>query len=105
MNDKCLRNNMKKKEMEKLENKLDEIGALDMKYKEWNKLDKSKRSSYNSVVFKHDCLLETYQELWRKKKKQYLALYFFKKFQDNFDMHLDFKKWLQFFYWMVVLVM
>ena len=40
-----------------------------MKQKEWNKLDKSKRLSYNPVVFKHDSSLETYQELWRKKKK------------------------------------
>ena len=63
-----LKKQHEKKKMEKLENKLDEIGALDMKYKEWNKLDKSKRSSYNPVVFKHDCLIETYQELWRKKK-------------------------------------
>ena len=56
--------------MENLENTLDEIGALNMKQKEWNKLDKSKRSSYNPVVFKHDCSLETYQELYRKKKKK-----------------------------------
>ena len=55
-----LKKQHEKKKMEKLENKLDEIGALDMKYKKWNKLDKSKRSSYNPVVFKHDCLLETY---------------------------------------------
>ena len=27
------------------------------------KLDKSKRSSYSPVVFKHDCSLETYLEL------------------------------------------
>ena len=26
--------------------------------KKWNKLDKSKRSSYSLVVFKHSCLLE-----------------------------------------------
>ena len=35
------------------------MGALDMKFKKWNKLDKS-RSSYSPVVFKHDCSLEAY---------------------------------------------
>ena len=40
-----LKKQHEKKKMEKLENKLDEIGALDMKYKKWNKLDKSKISS------------------------------------------------------------
>ena len=44
-----------------------------MKYKKWNKLDKSERS-YSPVVFKHDCSLETYLELWQKKKKQYLGI-------------------------------
>ena len=39
--------------MEKLENKLNAMGALNMKYKKWNKLDKSKRSSYSPAVFKH----------------------------------------------------
>ena len=29
-----------------------------MKSKKWNKLDKSKRSAYSPVVFKHDCSLE-----------------------------------------------
>ena len=31
-----------------------------MKYKKWNKLDKSKRSSYSPVVFKYGSSLETY---------------------------------------------
>ena len=73
--------------MEKLENKLNEMGALNMKQKRCNKLDESKRSAYSPVVFKHCCSLETHQELWRKE-----ALIFFKKFQDNFDIHMDFKK-------------
>ena len=63
-----------------------------MKSKKWNKLDKSKRSAYSPVVFKHDYSLETYMELWRK--KQYLSIYIF---QDNSDIHLDFKEWLQIF--------
>ena len=60
--------------------------------KKWNKLDK--RSSYSPVVFKHDCSLETYQELWENNT---WAFVFFKKFQDDSDMHLDFKNWLQVF--------
>ena len=76
--------------MEKLEN-VNEKEALNMKQKKWNKLDKSKRSSYSPVVFKYDCSLETYLELWTKKA---IAEHFvfFKKFQDNSDMHLDFNK-------------
>ena len=66
------------------------MGALNMKQKKCNKLDKSKRSSYGPGVFKHDCSLKTHLELWRK--KQYLRIGIFQKFQDNSDMHLDFKK-------------
>ena len=47
--------------------KLNEMGVLNMEYKKWNKLDKSKRSSYNPVVFKLDCSLEIHLELWRKR--------------------------------------
>jgi len=43
------------------------------------------------TVFKHGCSLETYLELWRK-KKQYLGFGIFQKIQDNSDMHLGFKK-------------
>ena len=43
MLDKGLRKNfLKKEEMEKLESKLNEMGALNMKQKKSNKLDKSK---------------------------------------------------------------
>ena len=86
MLDKVLRKNIKKKKKdgEIGEHTLNEMGALNMKQKKWNKLDK--RSSYSPVVFKHDCSLETYLELtW--------TFVFFKKCQDNSDMHLDFKKW------------
>ena len=31
------------------------------------KLDKSKRSSYSPVVFKHGCLLESHLEFWGEK--------------------------------------
>ena len=40
--------------------------------------------------------LESYLELWRK--KHYLGTQqFSKKFQDNSNVHLDFKKWYQVF--------
>ena len=74
-----------------------------MKWENWiwnrkneTKLDKGKRSSYSPVVFKHDCSLETYLELWSKKNNIW-AFVFFRNFQDNYDTHLDFKKWLQVF--------
>ena len=75
--------------------KLNEMGALNMKFKKWNKLDTSKTLSYSPVVFKHGCSLETYLEFWRK--KLYLGICIFQKFQDNSDIHLDFKKLLQVF--------
>ena len=90
MLDKGLRKHIRKKrdgETEKY--KLNEMGALNMKHKKWNKLDKSKRSSYSPDVFKHDCSLETYLELWRK-KKQYLGICIFQKISRHFWMHLDF---------------
>ena len=78
------------------EHKLNETGVLNMKKIKWNKLEKSKRSWYSPVIFKHDCSLETFLELW-KKNSNTSAFVFFKKFQGNSDMHLDFKKWLQVF--------
>ena len=67
MLDKSLRRNIKKRrEKEIRKRKLGEMGTLDMRQKKWNKLDKSKRSSYSPVVFKHGCSLETYLEFWRK---------------------------------------
>ena len=66
-----------------------------MKYQKWNKLDKSKRCSYSTVVFKHGCSLETSGVL--REKSNTWAFVFFKKFQDNSNMHMDFKKWLQVF--------
>ena len=71
--------------------KPNEMGVLNLKYKKWNKLDKSKRSSYSTVVSKHGCSLETYLELWKKRSNIWIFV-FFKKFQDNSDMHLAFKK-------------
>ena len=67
--------------------------TLKMKYKKWNKLDKSKSPSY-SPVFKYDCSLEPWSY---GGKSNTWAFVFFKKFQDNSDMYLDFKKWLQIF--------
>ena len=53
---------------------------------------------YSPVVFKHGCSLETYLQLCRKKKKDNIRKFiFFRKFQDNFDMHLNFEKLLQTF--------
>ena len=66
------------------EHKLNEMGALKMKQKKWNKLDRNKRSSYSPAVFKHHGWLDTYL--------QHITTY-----QDNSDMYLDFKKWLQVF--------
>ena len=62
--------------------KLNEMVALNTEYEiEKVKLDKSKRSSYSPVVFKHGCSLETYVVLQRKSNTW--AFVFFKKFQDN----------------------
>ena len=70
------------------------MGALNMKYKKWNKLDKSKRSSYSPVVSKHNCYIRNLSGALEKKSNTW-AFVVFKKFQDNSDMHLDFKKWWQ----------
>ena len=43
--------------------KLNKMRALTMKWKKWNKLDKSKRSSDSPAAFRHGCSLETYLEL------------------------------------------
>ena len=48
-----------------------------MKHKKLNKLDKSKRSSHNPDVFKHDCSLE---HDWRKQALPE-NLYFSKNFK------------------------
>ena len=53
MLDKGLRENIKKtkrRDGEIGKHKLNETGALNMKWKKWNKLEKNKRSSYNPVV-------------------------------------------------------
>ena len=55
---KGLRKNMRDREIGK--HKLNEMGALNMKYKKWNKLDKSKKSSYSPIVFK--CYLEIFEK-------------------------------------------
>ena len=60
-----------RKSIKKIDNigkhKLNEVEALNMKFKKGNKLDKSKRSSYSLVAFKHCYSLETHLDLWRKK--------------------------------------
>ena len=55
---------------------------------EIEKMKLGKRSSHSPVVFKHHCSLETHL----KEKSNTWAFVFFKKFQDNSDMHLEFKK-------------
>ena len=59
------------------EYKVNEMEAMNIKYKKWKKPDKSKRSSYNSVVFKSGCLLETYLNFGER--KQYLDICIFQK--------------------------
>ena len=73
---KGLSKNVKKRRDGEIEK--NEMGALNMKQEKWNKLDKSKRSSYSPVVFKHGCSLETHLELWRKRSNTW-AFVFFKK--------------------------
>jgi len=60
MLDKALRKDIKKKkgDGDVGKDKLNEMGALNMKSKKWNKPDNSERSAYSPVVFKHDCSLE-----------------------------------------------
>ena len=70
------------------------MGVLNMKEKKWDKLDKSKRSWYNPVVFKHDFSLETSGALEGKKKAIPGHLYF----SENFKIILIsiwILKWLQ----------
>ena len=75
--DKGLRKNIKKKRDGEIgRHKLNEMGALTMKQKKRNKLDKSKRSSYSPVIFKHGYSLETYLERWQKHKAIPGHLYF-----------------------------
>ena len=90
MLDKGLRKNIKKIDGQIGKHKPNEMGALNMKQKKQNKLDKSKRFSYSLVAFKYDCSLETYLDLWQISNSW--AFVFFKKYQNNSAMHLDFKK-------------
>ena len=61
-----------------------------------DKLDKSKTTTYSKVVFKQGCSLETYLELSGRKNKSWTFV-LFKNFQNNSDIYLDFKRWLQVF--------
>ena len=61
-----------------------------------DKLDKSKTTTYSTVVFKQGCSLETYLELLGRKNKSWTFV-LFKNFQNNSDIYLDFKRWLQVF--------
>ena len=80
---------LRKEKMGKLENKLKKIGPLNMKEKKWNKLGKSKRSSYSLCVFKHGCSLES---IWNSgDKNNTWAFVCFKKLQNNSNIHMDFK--------------
>ena len=75
----CLRKNIKKKRRdEEIGKQTKWNGNIEYETEKVNKLDKSKRSSHSPVAFKHDCLLETYLELWRKKKAIPGHLYFSK---------------------------
>ena len=61
------KNNNRNRDWETGKHKLNEMGALNMKYKKWSKQDKSKRLSYSLVIFKHGCSSESHLEIWRKK--------------------------------------
>ena len=80
----------KKEEMEKLENKIIKMEALtmmwNMMWKKWNKLDKSKNHHIVQLFLNMDAhgALEKNHNTW--------AFLFFRKFQDNSDMHVDSKK-------------
>ena len=78
MLDTGLRKNIRKKkrrDREIGEHKLNEMGELKMKQKKLNKLDKSKRSTYIPVVFKHGFSLETYLELWRRRETPCISIF------------------------------
>ena len=53
----------KKRETEIGKDKLNEMGALNMKLKKWKTLDKNKRASHRPGVLKHDCSLEMHLKL------------------------------------------
>ena len=66
MLDKSLRKSIKRRGGGDIgKHKLNEMGALNMKYKKWNKLHISKRSSCGPI--KHDCSLKTSVTLEEKK--------------------------------------
>ena len=74
--DKGMRKNIKRKRAGKIgKHKLYEMGALNIKYKKWNKLDESIKSSNCSVVFKHDCSLETSGALEEKKQDRGICIF------------------------------
>ena len=68
------------------------MGALNMKEKKWNKLDKNKRLSYDPVTFKHGSSLASHVEL--RRKKQYLSICIFQK--------ILFKKKIFFISWRLI---
>ena len=99
-----MRKNIKERRHREIgKQKLNEMRALNMKYKKRTKLDKSKRSSYSAVVFKHEYSLETYLEVWRKKVIP-KDLYFSKNSKRILIGIWTLKSDYRFFYEMVVLV-
>ena len=87
--DKGLRKNIFKKEMEKLENKLNEKRTLNMKEKV---KQTNKKNPYIIQLFLN--MAAHQKHIWSsgEKKSNTRAFEFFKKLQGNSDMHLDFKK-------------
>ena len=64
-------------------------GSTEYEIEKVNKLDKSKKSSYSPVVFKHGCLLKAHLEPWRKKSiPEHLY------FSENSNIHMDFKNYM-----------
>jgi len=73
-------------------------GIFQARVLEWGAIvDKSKRSSYSPFFFFKTWVLVTNISGNLEEKSKTWACVCYKKFQDNPDMHLDFKKWLQVF--------
>ena len=84
--DKVLRKKNNKKRHGKIGKQTKWNGNTEYEIEKVNKLDKSRKSSYSPVAFKHGCLLKAHLEPCRKKSiPEHLY------FSENSNIHLDFK--------------
>ena len=91
MLDKGLRKNIKKKRDGEIgKHKLNEMGALSMKKSETNQL--KVRNHHLVQLFLNMAAHQKHIWSFGEEKSIPRHLYFSKKFQDNSDIHLDFKK-------------